>query len=61
MKTMSEIGSKINSLMEANTLAKKANRYDLAEQIAGQIDMLLWVIGDRSGLSPLDERINDFI
>lgn len=56
MKTKSEIKEKINTL--ADTLADlKTHDLITAEQIACQIDMLLWVIEDKSGLPPLDERI----
>ena len=66
MRDEREIREKINSLMEAFSKAKKADigtvrKASLIEDIAGQIDMLLWVVEDRSGYAPLDERIDEIL
>ena len=55
MKTWSEVHNKISSLMDMMKNAKADGANWLADNIALQIDALLWVIGDESGLPPLDE------
>ena len=55
MKTWSEVHNKISSLMDMMKNAKADGADWLADDIALQIDALLWVIGDESGLPPLDE------
>lgn len=55
MKTWSEVHNKISNLMDMMKNAKADGADQLAENIALQIDALLWVIGDESGLPPLDE------
>lgn len=54
MKTENEIRNKIDELNEFY----KANKYDgeLVENALCQIDMLLWILDDKSGLPPIDER-----
>ena len=64
MKEKSE--KKIDSLMKAFNKARKADikavkKAGLIEEIAVQIDMLLWVIKDKSGYDPLDERIDEIL
>ena len=54
MKTWSEVHNKISSLMDMMKNAKADGANWLADNIALQIDALLWVIGDESGLPPLD-------
>lgn len=66
MRGEREIREKINSLMEAFSKAKKADigvvkKASLIEDIAGQIDMLLWVVEDETGYDPLDERIDEIL
>ena len=66
MRSEREIREKIDSLMKAFNKAKKADieavkKASLIEDIAGQIDMLLWVIKDKSGYDPLDERIDEIL
>ena len=66
MRSEIEIREKIDSLMEAFRKAKKADigvvkKANLVEDIAGQIDMLLWVVEDESGYDPLDERIDEIL
>ena len=59
MRTEREIRDKITSLMNMLENVKKdthslvANQ--LVDEIESQIDMLLWVVKDKSGLPPLDE------
>lgn len=59
MRTDREIKDKIDSLsdMLENVKQDKGSRVadQLINDIQYQIDMLLWVIGDESGLPPLDE------
>ena len=55
MRTEKEIQEKIDALMEVkrNMLSTYVER---REEILCQIDALLWVLGDESGLPLLDER-----
>lgn len=59
MRTEREIRDKITSLMNMLENVKKdthslvANQ--LVDELESQIDMLLWVVKDDSGLPPLDE------
>ena len=55
MKTWGEVHNKISSLMDMMNNATADGANWLADNIALQIDALLWVIGDESGLPPLDE------
>ena len=59
MRTEREIKNKIDSLsdMFENVKQDEGSRVtdQLINDIQYQIDMLLWVIGDESGLPPLDE------
>lgn len=55
MKTWGEVHNKIDSLMDMMNNATADGANWLADNIALQIDALLWVIGDESGLPPLDE------
>ena len=55
MKTEGEIRKKINSLRDMQSKAKENMDDGISSDVALQIDMLLWVIGDNSGLPPLDE------
>ena len=59
MKTEREIKDKIYSLFYMLENVKQDEGSRVADQLINdiqyQIDMLLWVIGDESGLPPLDE------
>ena len=59
MKSEREIREKINSLFTMLDNVKQDEGSQIADQLINdiqyQIDMLLWVIGDESGLPPLDE------
>lgn len=58
MKTEREVRDKIDSMMSMLDNVRNDNS-ETARQLESaleyQIDMLLWIIGDRSGLPPLDE------
>ena len=59
MKTELEIRNKIDSMMNMLSNVRKDNSETARQLETGleyQIDMLLWIIGDRSGLPPLDEE-----
>ena len=59
MRTEREIKDKIDSLSNMLENVKQDEGSRIADQLINdiqyQIDMLLWVIGDESGLPPLDE------
>jgi hypothetical protein len=55
MKSENEIREKISSLMDMESKARRLCRDSLGDQVALQIDILLWVVGDEGGLPPLDE------
>ena len=59
MRTEREIKNKIDSLSDMLENVKQDEGSQVADQLINdiqyQIDMLLWVIGDESGLPPLDE------
>ena len=56
MKSENEIREKIEGLQTMQRRAQKNYDFSTAELIALQIDMLLWIIDDKSGLPPLDEN-----
>lgn len=59
MRTEREIKDKIDSLSDMLENVKQDEGSQVADQLINdiqyQIDMLLWVIGDESGLPPIDE------
>ena len=66
MRSEREIREKIASLNDAFKMTKSAKitaheRQTLKEDIYRQIDMLLWVLEDKSGFDPLDERIEEIL
>lgn len=61
MRSEREIMEKIDSLQEAYKKVANVGHNELKEDIAEQIDMLLWVIEDESGFDPLDERIDEIL
>ena len=55
MKSEREIREKIDSLLKMKAKVEEDENEGLVSEIENQIDMLLWVVGDESGLPPLDE------
>lgn len=56
MKTEREIRDKIDTIAEVMIQAAKRHDTIRKEYAALQVDALLWVLGDTSGLPLLDER-----
>ena len=55
MKSENEIRTKLDELHNFVDKVKNTDE-QAAEQARCQIDMLLWLSGDRSGFAPIDER-----
>ena len=55
MRSEREVREKINSMMNMLNNVKEDRNEKLTDTIRDQLDMLLWFVGDESGLPPIDE------